>query len=200
MRNSGCGRRALASLSVTAVLLAVSLMTGDVAHATNLIVNGGFETTANIPPPTYPMGPPVPGSGGIGQIDYNTTVTGWSNPDLSFPNTGYNFIFNPATASTTGSNGYHGGIGLYGPGDGFNNGLSASPDGGHFVGADGDTRFHGRIQQTVNGLTPGDTYQLGFYWALAQQAGAGGHALRAMGGDPRQRHAIDPLRAIVRTR
>jgi hypothetical protein len=164
-----------AMLVIAALVLTLLCASGS-AQA-DLIINGGFESTANIPPiTTGPLAgaPSVPGVGGIGQIDYNTTVTGWSNPDISFPNTGYDFIWNPATASTTGSNGYHGGIALWGPGNGFNNGLTASPAGGQFLGADGDSQFNGRIVQTVNGLIPGRTYQLGFWWAGAQQAGAGG--------------------------
>lgn len=142
----------------------------------SLIVNGGFESSFNVTPPNYPnTSPGIPGAGGIGQLDYNTTVTGWSSPDVSYVNqTGFNFLWNPVTATTTGSNGYDGGIALHGPGNGFNNGFGPSPDGGQFLSADGDTRYNGRIQQTVTGLTAGADYRLSFYWALAQQFGAGG--------------------------
>jgi hypothetical protein len=169
----------VAVIVICALVLALLSVPGG-ARA-NLITNGGFETTANVTPPNYPAGPPyfgapgIPGSGGVGQVDYNTTVTGWSNPLVDFTNgTGYNFIFAPSTASSTGSNGYNGGIALYGPGNGFNNGLTASPNGGQFLGGDGDTRYNGPIQQTISGLVPGQSYTLGFYWALAQQSGAGG--------------------------
>jgi hypothetical protein len=142
----------------------------------DLVVNGGFEDTSNVTPPPFPGGGAgIAGVGGIGQLGYNTVATGWTSPDTSFVNgTGYNFIWNPATASTTGSNGYNGGIALWGPGNGFNNGLVPSPVGGQFLGADGDTRYRGRVEQTINGLTAGHTYLLGFWWAVAQQAGAGG--------------------------
>ena len=42
-----------------------------------------------------------------------------------------------------------------------------SPDGGNFVFSDGDF-MNSPIQQTINGLTPGDTYNLTFYQALAE--------------------------------
>src|SRR4051794_37066523 len=126
----------------------------------NLIVNGGFEDTINITPPDYPSGDPgLAGNGGLGMPDYNIRLSGWSSPDVSYVNgTGYNFVFSFPTADTLGSPGYNGYIGLYGPGNGFNNGLVASPDGGKFVGADGDTRYHGPLQQTITGLAPGGTY------------------------------------------
>lgn len=60
---------------------------------------------------------------------------------------------------------------LWGPNDGSDNGLPASsPDGGNFVGADGAYDV-GAITQTINGLTAGDTYTVGFWWAGAQQSG-----------------------------
>ena len=141
-----------------------------------LVTNGSFESTSNVTPPNNPDNSPgQPGSGGVGMIGYNTQVTGWSNPDLSYTNqTGYNLVFNSATASTTGAVGYNGDISLYGPGNGFNNGLKASPDGGNFVGAEGDTRYNGPIQQTVSGLVTGQQYTLSFYWAVQQMYGAGG--------------------------
>ncbi len=42
-----------------------------------------------------------------------------------------------------------------------------SPDGGNFVLSDGDY-MNSPITQTINGLTPGASYQLSFYQALAQ--------------------------------
>jgi hypothetical protein len=143
-----------AGITITALALAAS--TGD-ARA-NLVVNGGFEQTTN----------------GVGQLVFATNAIGWTSPDYSFPNTGYNFIFAFPSADTTGSPGYHGNVALYGPGNGFNNGLMPSPNHGNFIGADGDTRYNGRIEQTINGLTPGGTYALSFDWAGAQMAGAGG--------------------------
>lgn len=112
----------------------------------NLVTNGSFETTTN----------------GNGQLGYNTNATGWTV-------TGYNFIFASGTADTSGAVGVYGGLQLWGPNNGSSNGLPASsPDGGNFVAADGAFE-QGPISQTLNGLTPGHTYQVGFYWAGAQQ-------------------------------
>src|SRR5262249_26779586 len=142
----------------------------------DLVINGGFENTANVTPPDYPGNVPgLPGSGGLGGFGYNTTATGWTSPDTSWANqTGYNFIMSLPAADTTGVVGYNGGVGIYGPGNGFNNGLMPSPVGGQFVAADGDTRYNGRIEQIINGLTPGASYVVGFWWAGAQETGAGG--------------------------
>lgn len=141
-------------------LAGLVLTTGPAGDArADFITNGGFEQTSN----------------GIGMPDFNTTLTGWTSPDTSFANqTGYNFVFDPATASTTGAIGYNGGVALYGPGNGFNNGLTASPVGGNFFAGDGDTRYNGRLQQVVTGLTAGKQYELGFWWAGAQAFGEGG--------------------------
>ena len=141
-------------------LAALALLATPVAPARgDFITNGGFETTSN----------------GLGMPDFNTTLTGWTSPDTSFANqTGYNFLFALPSADTTGSPGYNGNIALYGPGNGFNNGLTVSPAGGSFFGGDGDTRYRGRLEQVVTGLTPGQQYWLGFWWAGAQAFGEGG--------------------------
>jgi hypothetical protein len=154
----------------------VVLCASHVASA-GLVTNGSFENTSNFTPSAFPdSSPGNPGSGGGGMIDYNTSVTGWSSPSVNYTNqTGYNFIFNPSTASTTGAVGYNGPVSLSGPGNGFNNGLGPSPDGGNFVGADGDARYNGAIPQTVSGLSAGQQYSLSFYWAGAQLSGAGGN-------------------------
>ena len=48
--------------------------------------------------------------------------------------------------------------------------LTTSPDGGNFLAMDSDY-LRGPVWQTVSGLTAGDTYNLSFSSALAQQAG-----------------------------
>jgi hypothetical protein len=129
--------------------LALAFLTfGIAAQASNLVVNGGFESTTS----------------GPGQLGFNTNATGWTT-------TGYNFLFASGTADTTGSNGVYGNLQLWGPNNGSANGLPASsPDGGNFVAADGAFQV-APIQQTINGLTPGDQYTVSFWWAGAQQSG-----------------------------
>lgn len=116
------------------------------AHAANLVTNGGFDTT----------------TAGAGQLGFDTNATGWTT-------SGYNFVFAPGTADTTGASGVYGGLTLWGPGNGSANGLPAtSPNGGNFVAADGAFSV-GPISQTISGLTAGDKYTVGFWWAGAQQ-------------------------------
>lgn len=130
--------------------VAVSCAAGS-AQAQNLVTNGSFELSTN----------------GPGQLGYNTNATGWS----SSASNAYNFLFASGTADslTNSPIGQYGNLPLWGPNDGSANGLPASsPDGGNFVGADGAFQV-GAIQQTINGLTVGSQYVVGFYWAAAQQ-------------------------------
>lgn len=131
-------------------LLALAILTlAMAAQASNLVVNGDFETTTN--------GPDF-------QFDHNTVATGWTS-------NGYNFIFAPGAADTTGATGQFGNLQLWGPGNGSNNGLPAtSPTGGNFAAADGAFQV-GAISQTINGLTAGNSYTVNFWWAGAQQSG-----------------------------
>jgi hypothetical protein len=139
------GRAAAMGLSATLALSALAIS----ARADDLVTNGSFEVT----------------TAGPGQLGYNTTANGWSS-------TGYNFIFASGTADNTvsgGSPGQYGNVYLWGPNDGSANGLPASsPDGGNYVAADGAFGV-APIQQTIDGLTVGSTYTVGFWWAGAQQ-------------------------------
>jgi hypothetical protein len=116
----------------------------------NLVLNGGFESTSN----------------GNGEMGYNTNATDWTT-------SGYNFIYAPGTADTTGANGQYGNISLWGPGNGSSNGMPASsPNGGNIVAADGAFQV-GAITQLITGLTPGASYSVSFWWghhrAMASQ-------------------------------
>lgn len=128
-----------------ATFAALSFSTAQ-ATPVNLVTNGGFETLTN----------------GVGQINGKyTTATGWTS-------SGYNFVFNSANADTVGAPGQSGIVKLWG-----NNGLTASPVGGNFLGADG-AYLVGAITQNITGLTVGQRYNLSFYWAGAQQSGFSG--------------------------
>ena len=128
------------------VLVAVAI--GTAAQAVPVIVNGDFEQTSL-----------------TASTQMNTTnVTGWST-------SGYNFLFFPGTATTTGAASVsYGQFYLSGtlPSGASNNFPNASPSGGNFIGADGDFSV-GAITQTINGLTVGIQYAVSFYWAAAQQ-------------------------------
>lgn len=140
-------RKAAAICFSTLALLTL----GIPARADSLITNGSFELL----------------TAGPGQLGYNTNATDWTTA-------GYNFVFATGTADLGGSNGQYGNLALWGPNDGSGNGLPASsPDGGNYVGADGAFQV-GAITQTINGLTIGDSYTVGFWWAGAQQSGFSG--------------------------
>jgi hypothetical protein len=133
---------------------ALALGASGVARA-NLVNNGGFESTTN----------------GNGQLGVGTNANDWTSGTSISP--GYNFLFESGTADTTGAAGLY----LWGPapaGGSINNGLTASsPAGGNFVALGGDPNLVLQpISQTLTGLTVGDTYQVGFWWAGAQQSGA----------------------------
>lgn len=118
------------------------------ATTTNLVTNGGFETVTN-------------GAGKFSTNNGTTVATGWTS-------TGYAFIFTPGSADTTGAGPSH--LKLWGPNDGSNNGLTTSPTGGNFLASDGVYQI-GAIQQIINNLVIGQSYQLSFDWAGAQQYG-----------------------------
>ncbi len=131
-------------------LLASAALLASPALA-NSFTNGGFETLTN----------------GTGQLGYNTDATGWTT-------TGYNFVFAAGTGDTTGASGQYGGLSLWGPHNGSANGFTASsPQGGNFVGADGDYNV-GPISQVITGLKVGHTYTIGYDYAFAQQSGFDG--------------------------
>jgi hypothetical protein len=151
--------RALHKAAVIGFSAAMALSTLAIsARADDLVINGSFEVTNSC---NTSLGADSC-VGSNGQLGYNIIATGWTT-------TGYNFIFASGTADNGGANGQYGALQLWGPNDGSSNGLPASsPDGGNFVGADGAYDV-GAIQQTINGLTAGNSYTVGFWWAGAQQ-------------------------------
>jgi hypothetical protein len=159
-KNLAALMRLLRKAAVFGASSAAILMFATAAHADNLVLNGSFEL-----------------NGGPGQIGNDTTLADWSVP---VPSGSYVFLFNPGSADTTGVNGEYGNLQLWGPNNGSPNGLPAtSPDGGYYAALDGDFQVSA-LQQTITGLTAGDTYAVSFYWAAAQQAGFTGPTVQAM--------------------
>ena len=138
---------------VYAAALLASLAGSSAYAGTNLVTNGDFSLNA--------------GQASC-QVSYNCSVAGWSSPS------GYNFDFNPNTATTTGAVGADGVLTLWGAANGGNNtwngngppGLSTS----NFIAADGAFGVV-PLTQTILGLVAGTQYSLSFDWAGAQQAG-----------------------------
>lgn len=130
----------------------------NTSYGVDYVANGSFNLTTN----------------GAGQLTYNTVATDWTNENYNAGTDGYNFLFAPGTADTTGVTGVDGNLKLWGPNDGSDNGLPAtSPDGGNYVAADG-VYEQGAITQVITDLTIGDQYTVGFWWAGAQQEGYNG--------------------------
>jgi len=120
---SNLRKAAAMAFSTVAVLLLAAP-----AHANNLVTNGSFESLTN------GTGQISNGTGAAGPG--NTTATGWSTG-------GYNFVFGPGTADTTGTYvlEYRAYLTLWGTNNGGLNAIPASsPDGGNFLAADGDYR------------------------------------------------------------
>ncbi len=132
-----------AKLAAAAIGCAFSIAAGS-AQATQLVTNGSFETLTN----------------GYGKLGSVTNATGWTT-------SGYNFVFNSANATSGVPAGY-GNLSLWGTGNGGVSTITASPDGGNFIGADGAFQV-GAISQTITGLTAGQQYAVSFYMAAAQQ-------------------------------
>lgn len=140
---------------LSTAVLALALPTAA-AHATPVtVVNGSFEQTL------------TNRSSEFGDNYQSQQVTGWSGR-------GYNFVFLPGTANTTGAVGSYGPIYLWNSSNGGLNTITASPDGGNFLALNG-SYDQGPVYQTINGLTPGASTTVSFYFAGVQQTGRSGN-------------------------
>jgi len=163
------------------------------AHAVNLIINGDFEQS------TYGYGGDIlagapfagpadfDGSYGVGNgvagTQYapdsgNHNIPWGVNQATGWTISGYNFLYKPGHADTSGAWNGFGPVKIAGPASSAPaaNGMPAtSPTGGYFLGADGafdaGVNLAGPISQTVNGLIAGKKYTVQFYWAAGQQDG-----------------------------
>ena len=113
----------------------------------------------------------------------SSNMPNWANGADGSGNAGYNFIFLPGTADTSGAYTpqFNGQVTLWGPNNGSANGLPANDPfgtGGNFIAADGAFE-QAAISQTINGLTVGANYALTFDWAAGQQNGFSGATTEA---------------------
>jgi hypothetical protein len=137
-------------------------MAGTVAFGEpNLVKNGSFEESS------YPQG-----GGSYYWANSPSYVTDWaaaaygSDGGYAGDYTGYWFAPGPGyqwyipTSFTNVSSV---------PGDTLAPGATQKdPDGGYFIYLDGEPGWGSGIQQTIDGLEVGKTYQLSFYWAVIQ--------------------------------
>jgi hypothetical protein len=170
-------------------LLAFGLI--QAAHATNLVTDGTFTDATG-----------VAGNEPNGQIGNFTTVVGWTasgGNNAGVGDIGYTFLYQPGTAYTSGAYGSAGEVYLWGPGGNggsVNNGLDAPvPGGGNFVTGSGIYLVPSTLSQTITGLTVGDTYDVSFYYAGAQQCGWTGPTTNgwtvSLGGQTENSPALD---------
>ena len=152
-KNCAASIQLFKTAALAGVSAAALLMLAPTAHATSLVTNGSFEANA----------------GSSCSLGTSGCATDWGS-------SGYNFLFiNANSAQTTPIDT----VALWGPLSGSANGFGPSPDGGAFIGLDGDFAS-GPVTQTISGLTAGDTYAVSFYWAAAQQSGFNGPTVQAM--------------------
>jgi PEP-CTERM motif len=115
-------------------------------------------------------------NGSFSQLTTNASsqINAGTQPLVGWTGTGLAFVFLPGTIDTTGAPEQgQGAMSIWGPGNGSNNGLTASPAGGNIIGLDGDQTpyYAGSISQTLTNLTVGSPVTVSFYFAGAQQAG-----------------------------
>lgn len=157
----------------------IALATAGAANAANLVTNGSFET-----------------NGGNGQVGDNTTLSNWTIVPSSSGSYVYVFNTQSGTSGTSADHvgsvsGQYGNLNLWGPDEmsGSANGLTTSPDGGAFIGADPAFQ-NGTIEQTLTGLTAGAQYVVSFDYAGAEQYGHDGNTsegwIVGFGTDPTQ--------------
>lgn len=135
-------------------LPAVGLLAALSSFGGTLITNGSFETTSNVTSAVASF-----------SINLDGTLNGWTLSGTPSGNLILNcLVASGATTSLCGSHAFGGGMSFWvNPG--------ASPDGGNYVGIDGDSNFRLALQQTIGGLTVGQNYTLTFWQAAAQQNG-----------------------------
>ena len=141
------------------ILAALAGLSGSAAQAVNLVANGDFDLSTN----------------GVGQLKTGaggTIVTNWTKTgNLAW-------LLSPATDDVGVP--YGGSMfSIWGPSNGSNNGLTASPTGGNYLAADGGGNFAAGVKQTINGLTAGHSYNVEFDHAAGQQHGFTGATTEA---------------------
>jgi hypothetical protein len=162
-------RKALLMTAALGSLALAPLLSTGAQAGPNLVENGGFETT------TQPLPPLTPANASGLEVDnhwhYGSDLPGWTSPG----STTYNILFfgNVANAKSIDADTR---FTIDEPQHLNSNFDSLSPNGGNFMGLDGDPVANGPLDQTITGLTKGVTYELSFYWAgteLSNRTGFG---------------------------
>lgn len=128
--------------------------------ATELVVNGGFETWGL----------------GTNSDEFSTQYAPGNGQLAGWTTSGLAFVFVPGDATAVGR---YGGFELYGPSNGRANGLTTSGQGGNYVASDADRGFGAPVTQLVSGFEVGKDYVVKFEWAAAQQLNFNGATFEA---------------------
>lgn len=130
---------------VTALALLVTA--APAAAVSNLVTNGGFETTT------------FTASSEIGIQGFAQGVTGWTS-------NGFNLFYKGGTQTTvSAANQYNDPQTYFRPGVTVD---TLDTGGGNFIALDGDSTIHGTLTQMITGLVVGQQYGLHFDWAAGQ--------------------------------
>lgn len=140
-------------MRIPGLLAALGLAAAAVPATALPLVNGGFELETGPAGRNYEFGASFPS---IGQA-----VTGWNSPNRA----AYNLLFRPDIADSGTAIGRFAGTGVERLWDSY---PGPSPQGGNFVGLDGDSTVRGPLEQLLTGLTKGAAYDLTFFWAAGQ--------------------------------
>lgn len=143
-------------MRLAAPLFAVAFAASAAQAAPNLVVNGGFEQS------TYTVNSEFGASYMAGTATANGQgVTGWTSASTQ----AYNLYFLANTATSVSARNRFGSTTGEMIAPSF---TGPSPNGGNFIGLDGDPSFSGPLSQTVMGLVAGGQYALTFHWAATQ--------------------------------
>jgi hypothetical protein len=150
-------RSLIKSICVVFTVATLACGTPGAVFAANIVQNGQFTSNT--------------GYGWVGQnFGQGTTsvsVSNWNNAVApSFGGPALTWLFNGNTPTQS--------VNFNGTVMGLQGGVTANPGGGNFLALDGDTQYNAKFSQSITGLTVGNTYQLSFDYAGAQQTGFSG--------------------------
>jgi len=152
--------------------LAAATAISPVAAATNLVVNGSFESSTFTAPTEF--GAAYGGQG----------VTGWTSASTK----AFNLYLNNATATKVETKTQY-----TEKGQKLAKSFTASPDGGNFVALDGSPGARGALTQVISNLVVGKVYDVSFDWGATQmqdRSGATTESLQVSFGNATQSTAV----------
>src|ERR1700761_6531088 len=152
-----------------------ALALASAASAGNLVQNGGFEVTqGGVYGVSTADSLAANGNASLWAPNGGNTDAAVADWDITWGSIGGVFVSDALTnAGQWGYYGYYGASQNYGSSYlQYTAGLGVDPNGGNFVGLDGD-HYGGSLTQTITGLAPGQQYLLTFYQAADHYQGWG---------------------------